>query len=358
MSGEQVGRPNLPEVELLELRVRTNLNEVWRGLRRGSDQPVAVKLSLTPAGSDALRQEEQIVQALLRAGVGGVVPAEFRNDPVPHLILPWKGGRTFRQALDEDRSADGRGRNVRIFLQVVRMVAQAHQQGFLHGDLKPENVLLDEQGRPWLTDFGMARAIRSARLESHVSMSMSESAGGWGGTLHYLSPEGLQGETPTAAWDVYALGVMLHEILLGHRPDRAATPEQLKSVLSEEVVEVLIKALAYSSKDRLPTASVLLSRLNEIGAELTATGPLRWGFRLRRFLVVGLAAFFVALRYGTVAFLLATYLGILVATFAVHPACLLAYVPVVLFHLYVRWEGPETISEAKLRQSRAVVNRK
>jgi serine/threonine protein kinase len=358
MSEARSDRPDLPEVELLELRVRTNLNEVWRGVRRSSGDPVAVKLAATPSGSDALQQEARIVEALLEAGVAGVVPAEFRRDPLPHLILPWKGGRTFRQALDEERGADGRGRNVRIYLQVVGMVAQAHRQGFLHGDLKPENVLLDEQGRAWLTDFGMARAIRSARLESHVSLSMSESAGGWGGTLHYMSPEGLQGEAPTASWDVYALGVMLHEILLGRRPDRAATPEQLNSVLPEEVVQVLLDALAYSPKDRLPSAQALLSRLKAVGSELTATGPLRWGFRLWRLGVVGLAAFFVALRYGTVAALLGGYLAILIAAVFGRPEFLFAYIPVLLFHGYVRWEGPETMAEANLRRSGSVFGRR
>jgi serine/threonine protein kinase len=347
-------RPDLPGLELLELRVRTNLNEVWRARRGDSGAPVAVKLSATPEAADALRQEAGIVEALLQAGVAGVVPAEFRSKPQPHLVLPWKGGRTFRQALDEDRDADGRGRNVAIFLQVVEMVSKAHRNGFLHGDLKPENVLLDEKGRPWLTDFGMARAIRSARLDSHVSLSMSESAGGWGGTLHYMSPEGLQGEAPTASWDVYALGVMLHEILLGRRPDRAATPERLKSVLPGEVVEILLDALAYSPEDRLPTATVLLSRLRELGRELTATGPRRWGYRLRRFGVVGLAAFFVALRYGTVAALLAAYLAIGIAAVFHHPTWLMAYLPVLLFHGYVRWEGPETMAEASLRRNESL----
>lgn len=204
----------------------------------------------------------------------------------------------------------------------------------------------------------MARAIRTARLESHVSLSMSESAGGWGGTLHYLPPEGLQGEAPTTSWDVYALGVMLHEILLGHRPDRAATPEQLKAMLPQEVVQVLLDALAYTPKDRLRSAQTLLFRLEAIGAELTATGPKRWIYRGWRFGVVGLAAFFVALRYGTVAVLVSGYVAILFAVFFVHWAWLIAYVPFLIFHAYVRWEGPETQAEASLRRSRTVFHRR
>jgi eukaryotic-like serine/threonine-protein kinase len=357
MSGDAGDRPELPGLELQELRVRTNLNEVWRGVRKESGAAVAVKLATTAAGPDALRQEAEIVHQLLGAGVSGVVSAEYRDDPVPHLILPWKGGRTLRDALDEARGSDDRSRNVRILLHVVEIVARAHREGFQHGDLKPENVLLDPTGRPWLIDFGMARAIRSARLDSHVSLSMSESAKGWGGTLHYLPPEGLQGDAPTVAWDVYALGVMLHEILLGRRPDRAATPEQLKSVLSEDVVQVLLAALAYAPEDRLRSARQLLDRLQAIGGELTAVGPKRWGYRGIRLLVVGLAAFFVALRFGTVAALLAFYAAIPVAAFVIHPACLFAYLPCLLFHLYIRWEGPETVEEAALRRSRSAISR-
>jgi serine/threonine protein kinase len=357
MSSSDGDRPTLPGIELLELRVRTNLNEVWRGVDRRSGQPVAVKLAVTAGGPEALQQEATITHALLGAGVSGVVPAEFRADPVPHLVLPWKGGRTMRDALSEVRGAEDRSRAMAVLLKVVDVVAKAHRAGVLHGDLKPENVLLDGDGRPWLTDFGMARAIRSARLESRVQNSMSESAGGWGGTLHYLPPEGLQGELPTTEWDIYALGVMLHEVLLGHRPDRAATPEQLKSRLPADIVDVLLQALAYSPKDRFHTAHQLLFRLREVGPELTATGLLRWTLRGWRFGVVGLAAFFVALRYASVFGLLGFYLFVLIGIFAIHPAMMFAYLPFVLLHLFVRWEGPETVDEAAARRAAALYRR-
>jgi serine/threonine protein kinase len=343
-------KPELPGLDLHELVARTNLNEVWRGVRKeGGD--CAVKLALTDPGSDAFRQEARIVESLRDARVSGVCPAEFRESPVPHLVLPWKGGRTFRDALD---SKTARGRLVSTFLEVVETVARAHREGFLHGDLKPENILIDERDRPWLTDFGMARAIRTARLDSHVSVSMSASEQGWGGTLHYLPPEGLQGEAPAPEWDVYALGVILHEILLGRRPDRAATPEQLKSVLPAEVVDVLLDALAYAPSDRIRNARALKKRLDEIGDELTATGLDRGVRRVWRFGVVGLAAFFVALRYGMVAALLASYTALLVSCLFM-PALLFVAIPILMLHAVIRWEGPETPEEAANRVSGRVL---
>lgn len=354
MTDEAGAVPNLPGLDLAELRVRTRLNEVWRGVRRDTGAAVAVKLARTPAGPEMLRQEARTVDALRAAAITRVVPAEFRADPVPHLVLPWKGGRTLRDALQEIDGADGRARLVQTFLQVVGIVAEAHRRGFLHGDLKPENVLLDDEGRPWLTDFGMARVIRAERLESRVSLSMSASEDAWGGTLHYLPPEGLQGEAPTASWDVYALGVMLHEILLGHRPDRAATPEQLKSRLPAEIVQVLLDALAYAPKDRIPSVLVLQERLKAIGTELTATGGRRRALRAYRLGVVGLAAFFVALRYVSVFALTATYVAILVGAF-IHPAVLAAYLPFALLHSMVRWEGPETHEEVEARRKGTLI---
>lgn len=348
---------SLPDVVLLEPIARTNVSEVWKGSRRSDGAAVVVKFPTTASGPDTLRQEARTVEALRAAGVAGIVPAEFRAEPAPHLVLPWKGARTLRDAMAAIRGGDDRSRVLGIYLRIVETVAAVHREGVLHGDLKPENVLLDDNDRPWLADFGMARAIRSVRLDTHVSRSMSESGGGWGGTLHYLPPEGIHGEAPTQAWDVYALGVMLHEILLGARPDRAATPENLKAVLPEQVVQVLLDALAYSPQDRISSARALLPRLREIAFELTARGPLRWFVRSGRLALTGLAAFFVALRYGFVLALVVGYLAILASVFT-EPLMLFMYLPFLLLHLTIRWEGPETTGEAALRRSGNVVARR
>ena len=348
-------RPGLPAVDLTESIARTNLSEVWRGIRRADGADVVIKFATTTSGPEMLRKEAQTVEALREARVPRVIPAEYRSDPEPHLLLPWKGSRTMRDMMDGIQGGDDRGRVIAAFFALVETVDRVHQERFIHGDLKPENVVLDGNDRPWLTDFGMARTIRSARLDSHISMSMSTTGDGWGGTLHYLPPEGLQGEAPTSSWDVYALGVMLHEILLGRRPDRAATPESLKAVLPNEVVDVLLSALAYSPEDRIPSARVFLARLEGIRTELVATGPKRWMMRSGRLALTGLAAFFVALRYGMVIALLGSYVGILVAAGTVHPTVLFAFLPFLLLHIMTRWEGPETYEEARARNSGKMV---
>ena len=348
--------PVLPGIDLVEPIVRTNLSDVWKGVRRADGADVVVKFPTTSSDPDSLRQEAKTVDALQAAGVNGIIPAEFHELPRPHLVLPWKGARTMRDVLDDIRGGDARSRATEMYLRLVRIVSSVHHAGFLHGDLKPENVIVDSQGRPWLTDFGMARVIRTARLDTHVSLSMSRSGKEWGGTLHYLPPEGLQGDAPARTWDVYALGVMLHEILLGARPDRAATPENLKTLLPEEVVQTLLDALAYAAGDRLPTATALLERLWEIRTELTSQGPTRWFHRGLRLGMTVLGAFAVALRYGSVLGLLIGYLAAL-AWIPKQPLAILIFIPVLMLHLTVRWEGPETLEEARLRKSGDVVGR-
>lgn len=355
MSDADARRPDPPGVELLEPIVRTNLNEVWKARSRTDGAPLVVKFAASAAGPEMLKLEADTVAVLRRAGVMGVIPAEYRDAPEPHLVLPWKGARTLRDAVDAVRSGDARSRTLETFLRLVDIVARVHHAGYLHGDLKPENVILDDDGLPWLTDFGMARVIRAARLDSRIRDSMSRTEGGWGGTLHYLPPEGLHGEAPERSWDVYALGVVLHEILLGSRPDRAATPEHLQTLLPADVVRLLLDALAYSAPDRLGTAGEFLRRLRAVESELTATGPWRWFHRGKRLALAGLAAFFVALRYGTVAALLASYLLFAGLAFT-QPAWIFAYIPFALLHFTIRWEGPETAQEAALRRSGDVMD--
>lgn len=340
-----------PDIALEERIAVTNLSEVWRGRRASDGAEVAVKFALSPAAAAMLQPEADTVRALQAACVPWIVPAEYVASPVPHLVFPWKGRRTFRDVIDGIATGDDRARAAAILFEVVHTVALVQQAGFQHGDLKPENILVDDDGRAWLTDFGMARAVHAARLDTRVKNSMDATGGGgWGGTLHYLPPEGLQGEPPAASWDVYALGVILHEVLLGKRPDRAASPESLKAVLPAEVVDVLLQALAYSPDDRIPNVPTLSVHLAPVAAELTRTGAARLAGRAKRRALAGLAAFFVALRYLSVLALLAGYASIALLM-RKEPSWIFAYVPFAILHCVVRWEGPESGAEAIARRT-------
>ena len=99
--------------------------------------------------------------------------------------------------------------------QVAAALDYAHEEGLIHRDVKPSNIVLDKSGRPVLTDFGIVRAAEGTRLTS-TGMTL--------GTPEYMSPEQAQGEIVTTASDLYALGVVVYEMLAGQSPFRATTP--------------------------------------------------------------------------------------------------------------------------------------
>lgn len=341
-----------PGIILQEQISVTNLSEVWRGCRISNGAAVAVKFAKSASAAANLASEGEIATELVRAGIKGVVPARYAASPEPHLVLPWISGRTLRHVIDDIDSENERARACRILLHVMVNTAAVHREGFLHGDLKPENILIDSEFLPWLTDFGMARLIHGERLENQVSLSMSATADTWGGTLPYLPPEGLQGDPPSLAGDVYAIGVMLHEILMGRRPDRATSPEALRSHLPWEVVDLLVESLAWSKADRIPDAPHLRARVKPFQEEIGYTGAKRIVHRLIRRSAFAFAAFFIVFRFAWVLALLSTYVGsVVLAIIWRSPLFLCVPGLFAMLHFVVRWEGPETNDEVALRRS-------
>jgi WD40 repeat protein/tRNA A-37 threonylcarbamoyl transferase component Bud32 len=167
----------------------------------------------------------------------------------------------------------------RIFQQVASALDYAHRLGIVHRDVKPSNVLLDDEGNCYLTDFGLAKI-----LESSVQLTGS---GVGVGTPAYMSPEQGQGEKADARSDIYALGVVLYEMIAGQAPYRAETPmavvlmhitaplPPLRSVrpdAPEEVERVIMKAMAKDPDDRFQTVRDMMDALN-VAVEVAQAGP-------------------------------------------------------------------------------------
>lgn len=140
---------------------------------------------------------------------------------------------------------------VRLLLRVCSAVAHAHRRGIVHGDLKPANILVDERGEPRLVDFGLASRCREAAVA--------------GGTPAYASPEQLAGAPAAPAMDVYALGVILHELLLGRHPRArrsGVTPARPGTPLDAALVGVVAKACAADAQRRWSTVAELVGALS------------------------------------------------------------------------------------------------
>ena len=155
---------------------------------------------------------------------------------------------------------------VQLAAQLGRGLDALHGRGILHRDVKPSNVLLDADGTAALADFGLARATDSTRLTEEGQIV---------GTPHYLAPELIEGHEATRASDVYALGCVLHECLVGappfggralaeigfaHLVEPAPDAHELRPELPEDVGTALLSALSKDPADR-PTTGTALARL-------------------------------------------------------------------------------------------------
>ena len=164
-----------------------------------------------------------------------------------------------------------------ISRQICRGLHAAHEQGIIHRDIKPQNVLIDSRGEVKLMDFGIARVA-----ESHEAMTQ---AGLIVGTPHYMSPEQVKGETLDARSDVYAMGVLLYEMIAGVRPFESTSltgvltahiTEKPKPLLErrpevgQQINDIVMRCLAKDAKFRYADAGALLADLDQVQAPSTA----------------------------------------------------------------------------------------
>lgn len=305
---------------LVEEIGRGGMGTVYRAEREGSDfrQEVALKLirpdCLGPAFFERLRRERRILARLEHPNVARLLDGGSTEDGAPFLAMELVEGEPIDRYCRRLRLplAD----RLRLFSRVCLAVHHAHRMLVVHGDLKPANVLVDGRGEPKLLDFGVARLLRGDDPEAGDSGADRER----GMTRSHASPEQLRGEALTTASDVYALGVVLCQLLTGrlpHDPDPtapsgAAEPARgqpprppseiarrheprLARRLSGDLDAVVLKALAPDPGDRYASAAELAADLERhLGGHPVAarkTPPLeRAGRFVRRHPLPSLAA--------------------------------------------------------------------
>ena len=156
--------------------------------------------------------------------------------------------------------------------QLASAIDYAHQQGFLHRDIKPSNVLLDKQGGVYLVDFGIAHLFDSDLYAIDEAPTSITTTGKIYGTPAYMAPERFKGEQAEPATDIYALGVLLYQLVTGQVPFKAGTPiaigikhlnelppspRSLRPDLPEPAEAAILRALAKEPADRFTSASAL-----------------------------------------------------------------------------------------------------
>jgi len=248
---------------------RGGMGVVYQATQLALDRPVAIKLiaaehAQDPAFRERFRVESRIASSIEHANVIPVYEAG-EDDGLLFIAMRLVEGIDLAQLLTAAGAMEPT-RTAHMIVQVAGALDAAHARGLVHRDVKPANVLLtlDEPEHAYLTDFGVAKPMGALTRVTRV--------GQWVGTLDYMAPEQIRGETLDAGADIYALTGLLYHCLTGQtafpRETEAATlwahmsatplpPSDLRPNLPQELDEVIARGMAKDPAERFSTAAEL-----------------------------------------------------------------------------------------------------
>jgi serine/threonine protein kinase len=197
-----------------------------------------------PIFSDRFKREEEIGSSLQHPGLLNVL-----NDGAQsrlYLVMPWFDGQSLRQVLSQQKKLSTE-RTTKIILAICDVLEFVENHGITHRDLRPENVLIDRQDEIKLINFAAAAKIGARRI---TFANLAQSVG----VSDYISPEELKGKRGDARSDIYALGVILYEMLTGRTPflgidpfsrlgKHPPSPREIEPSISPQLQEVIYRAL-------------------------------------------------------------------------------------------------------------------
>ncbi|MEI8183972.1 MAG: Stk1 family PASTA domain-containing Ser/Thr kinase [Actinomycetes bacterium] len=255
---------------------------IYAGLDTRLDRPVAVKIMHAHLANDEAFVSRFIKEAKATAALShpNIVSIQDQGwneggPPAVFLVMELVEGSTLRDYLNENGSLTVE-QTLQLITPVLSALSAAHRIGIIHRDIKPENILISKDGRIKVADFGLARNIamgQTMTAESSVVL----------GSVSYLSPEQVQRGVADARSDIYAIGIVLFEMLTGDKPYSGETPIQIayrhvndripniqtiNSAIPASVAELVYEVTAPNPDQRPKDAEELLSKLKEIQAKI------------------------------------------------------------------------------------------
>jgi eukaryotic-like serine/threonine-protein kinase len=258
---------------------------VYRAIDTRLDRRVALKVML----ADLARDEDFVdrfigeAKSVARLSHPNVVSVydQGRDGPYPYLAMEYLPGRTLRDLLSARGSFPAR-EALSIMVPLLSGLAAAHTAGIMHRDVKPENVLIAPDGHLKVVDFGLARALSVISSQTRTGVII--------GTVAYLAPEQVTGNSADARTDVYAAGIVLFELLTGGKPftgesplavaykhvnETVPPPSQFVQGISPEVDRLVMRATSRDPRGRPANAAAFLRLVDDVMRRLPGNG--QWG---------------------------------------------------------------------------------
>ncbi|MCI0710737.1 MAG: protein kinase [Chloroflexi bacterium] len=213
MIGQKLG-----PYEILDELGHGGMATVYRAYQKSMDRFVAIKVihnavKLDKNGLDRFTREARLVARLEHAHILPVYDFDGEHDP-PYIVMRYLAAGTLEELMKgQSLTLD---RVIHIFAQIGAALDYSHSQGVVHRDIKPSNIMVDGAGNAFLTDFGIARMVEGGMSLTTTGVAI--------GTPGYMAPEQVTEKRVDGRADIYALGVILYEILAGVSPFSAETP--------------------------------------------------------------------------------------------------------------------------------------
>lgn len=255
---------------------------VYRAHDRTLDRDVAIKivapaLANDPSFVDRFMREARLAAGLNHPNIVTVHDVGETADGRPFLTMPLVSGSSLESVMHASAPLP-MSEVSRILTELASALDYLHGQGLIHRDVKPSNVLIEESGRVLLADFGVAYAREAARYTMTGAVL---------GTPRYMAPEQMLGEEPTAATDVYAMGVLAFEMLAGAPPFQGTGTGLMYRIVHEPpppvssitpgippgVESAIVRALQKDPADRWASPGEFAAAVASPGANVTMVGP-------------------------------------------------------------------------------------
>jgi serine/threonine-protein kinase len=266
-------------------RAHGGMADVWMATDLSLNRTVAVKLLKPHLATEGTVAERFRREALVAAGLNDphvvTVHDAVEDNGRQAVIMEFVDGKSLRETLDKQGTLSLK-LTVHIGLSVCAALEAAHRAGIIHRDVKPGNILLTENGRVMLTDFGIAKALSGDQDLTNENIMM--------GTAKYLSPEQVDGDELGPAADIYSLGLVLYECLAGRVPfigssdtetalarlKKEPTPlSTLKPDLDPAVLDVIHRMLVRRPEARIRSGAEAIRALKAASGNTTPSAPTR-----------------------------------------------------------------------------------